>query len=394
MKTEDKLKIAWISDFPVEWLDDVPEVALQLPLQHPLAWLRVLLEEMEKISWVELHIFILRKQIKQNATFKRHGVVFHLIKTPAYVRAPSFFWLDTVLLRRELGKIQPNLVHAIGTERGAALVATRLPYPFLITIQGLLTWIKETVPVPLHTTLTAFLEQYSLRKAHFVSAESKFPANYLRARYPHVQVEQIEHVPHLRFHQIKRNPQLTPLRFIFVGTYGHAKGTDLLFRALNALRAEIEFELLVLGNGDANFLQGIKHQVSPALWQRIHLKGIQNSSQVADELSRCTMMIYPTRVDTGPVAVKEAVVAGVPVVGSMIGGIPDYVVSGKNGVLFSSGDLEQCVTAIRQACQHPLFSKGMVDQGVLSEKRHYLSPPLAAAKFLNLYRKIHLANKF
>ena len=29
-------------------------------------------------------------------TFERNGVTFHLIKTPAGMRAPSLFWLDTI----------------------------------------------------------------------------------------------------------------------------------------------------------------------------------------------------------------------------------------------------------------------------------------------------------
>ena len=83
------------------------------------------------------------KTIRAESTFKRNGVTFHLIKTPGGWRAPTLFWLDTWLIRRKLAEIKPDMVHAWGAEHGAALVATRLKYPFVTTVQGLLMWYAE-----------------------------------------------------------------------------------------------------------------------------------------------------------------------------------------------------------------------------------------------------------
>ena len=41
--------------------------------------------------------------------------------------------VDTVLIRRALRAIKPDVVHAWGTEQGAALVANRLGYPRVAT---------------------------------------------------------------------------------------------------------------------------------------------------------------------------------------------------------------------------------------------------------------------
>jgi len=46
------------------------------------------------------------------------------------MRAATLHWVDTLLIRRALRQIQPDLVHAWGNERGAALVATRLKISF------------------------------------------------------------------------------------------------------------------------------------------------------------------------------------------------------------------------------------------------------------------------
>ena len=84
-------------------------------------------------------------------------------------------------------------------------------------------------------------------------------------------------------------------------------------------------------------------------------------------------------------AVKEAVVAGVPVVATRTGGIPDYVFPGNNGFLFESGKVDDCCAMIRQALAHPLFSMGKVDPVTLERVREYLSAETMAAKFAEAY---------
>jgi hypothetical protein len=46
------------------------------------------------------------------------------------------------------------------------------------------------------------------------------------------------------------------------------------------------------------------------------------------------------------------------------------------------------VNAIRQACAHPLFRKGLVDQQALADVRERLSPARMADGFFALYRKL------
>jgi glycosyltransferase involved in cell wall biosynthesis len=97
------------------------------------------------------------------------------------------------------------------------------------------------------------------------------------------------------------------------------------------------------------------------------------------------MLLMPTRADTSPNAVKEAVVAGVPVVASSVGGIPDYVFHDKNGMLFPPNNVDAFLNATRAACAHPLFGKGRVDSETHARTRAYLSPERMAENFLKGY---------
>lgn len=382
------LTVAWISFFPIEWLDDVREDLRQLPKIHPATWQRVLLGELENRPDLDLHIIVLRKHFRRSETFQRNGVTFHLIKTVGGLRAPSFYWLDTLLIRRALRSIQPDLVHAWGTENGAALVAGRLDCPSLITAQGLLNWIGESVPLNRYDRFHAMLEDVSFRAARVVTAESSFAIDYLKRRYPHLELHQIEHAPLGIFGAVQRVPKLSPRRFVYVGGFNRLKGSDVMMQALDRLMPEMDFELVCAGNVDESFRKTMASQVSPQLWDRVRFVGSKSSGEIASLLAEAALMIYPTRVDNSPNAVKEAVVAGVPVVASRVGGIVDYVLPGENGFLFAAGDADECVNAMRNAGCHPLFSQGRVEDAVLARVRGYLSKEVMGEGFLELYRQV------
>ena len=385
---EHPLTVAWFSYFPVEWLPDMPDAAQRVARQHPASWQRVLLAELEKRTDLRLHIIVLRKQFEHDLTFERNGVAFHLVKTPGGLRAPSLFWVDTVLIRRVLRAIKPDVVHAWGTEHGAALVANRLGYPRVATVQGLISWYARVSPPGWHDRVAGFLENYTLPRCPLVTTESRFAVQYLHHRFPHLRVEQVEHASDPVFHQVIRKPQTSPLRFIFVGAVDHRKGGDVLLQALDRLKSEMDFELLVVGKPSGTFLQSLQAGVSPELWQRIQFKQHLSHLEVAAELSSATMMICSSRADVSPNAVKEATVAGVPVIGTAVGGIPDYVFPGRNGVLCAPDSRDQLVEAIRTATRHPRFSRGEVDEATLQQVRAYLSPQLMAEKFRQIYQRL------
>ena len=382
------LTVAWFSYFPVEWLPGMPEEARRVPRQHPASWQRVLLTEFEKNPDLRLHIVVLRKQFERHLTFERNGVTFHLVKTPGGWRAPSLFWLDTILIRRVLRTVKPDVVHAWGTEQGAALVAERLGYPRVVTIQGLMTWYANITPPTRYDYVTRFLENQALTHVPLVTTEARFSVQYLRHRFPRLHVEQVEHAPDPVFHQVVRKPQSSPTRFIFVGAFDHRKGGDLLLHALDALKYELNFELIAVGKPKSPFLETLRASVSDEMWRRITFKEHLTHVQVAEELSIATMMLCPTRADVSPNAVKEAAAAGLPVVATAVGGIPDYVWPGLNGLLCSPGSLSEFIDAIRAASKHPRFSRGEVDAATLAQVREYLSPQLMARRFLETY---HLA---
>ena len=381
------LTVAWVTDFPVEWLDETPAAVGQMAKQHAASWKRVLCGEFEEHPALRVHVVVVRRDAPNGLVFNRRGITFHLVKTIGGSRALSLFWMDTLFVGRVLRRVRPALVHAWGNERGAGLVASRLPYPNLVTIQGLLNWYGEVSPLNAYERLEARLERTSLRRARSATVESGFGVRYLREHYPRLVVHQAEHAPDWRFHRLERRPSADGLRLLNVGTIAYRKGTDILLRALDGLTARWQFQLTLIGSPGDDCLAPLRQTLSPALWQRVSFRQNLRPEEVAQEMATASMLVFPTRADTSPNAVKEAVVAGLPVVASDVGGIPDYVFPHQNGLIFASGDVAGCARALEQAFQHPQFRRGAVDSSARDKARAYLSPARMAECFLRAYRE-------
>lgn len=384
------MRVAWFSYFPVEWMDEMPVAVRRLARGHPATWQQALLGEMEKDPRVELHIIVLRKHFPSDLRFERRGVFFHLLKTKGLVRVASLFYYDTALIRRELARIQPDLVHAWGTEDAAGLVATRLPYPALISVQGLFTYFRQHITLTWRQQLIQRLEVLALRKARTLSAESACTAAQVRQLSPQAQVLHIEHPPLAMFHAVERKPQTDPPVLLSVGSWDLRKGNDLMLQAADALRHRFRFKLVCITPPSALERREITRHVSPEFLQQVEFKCRLSMEQMLAEYGRATLLLMPSRADTGPVAVKEAVVAGLPVVASRVGGVPEYVEPGLNGLICEVNDLDSLKAGLVAALQHPLLGRGLVDPKVLAEKRALLSAKRAADQFVETYKQLSL----
>jgi glycosyltransferase involved in cell wall biosynthesis len=80
------------------------------------------------------------------------------------------------------------------------------------------------------------------------------------------------------------------------------------------------------------------------------------TGEVADAralLPQIDVLVVPSRTDGAPLVVLEAMAAGTPVVSSRVGGIPEQIGDGEDGLLVGPGDLGGFVAAIRMLLEDP-----------------------------------------
>lgn len=81
------------------------------------------------------------------------------------------------------------------------------------------------------------------------------------------------------------------------------------------------------------------------LAEHVHLLGVR--SDVAALLSCADVFLLPSRVEGIPNALMEAMAAGVPVVASSVGGVPDLVRHGIDGFLHEAGDVDGMAESVK-----------------------------------------------
>jgi glycosyltransferase involved in cell wall biosynthesis len=118
----------------------------------------------------------------------------------------------------------------------------------------------------------------------------------------------------------------------FVGRLSEEKGVfDLLEALARVAGAHPEAHVELAGEGDARAVMRRARELGIA--SRVRVLGWCEADEREALLARAHLLALPSRFEGSPMSVLEAMAAGVPVVASRAGGIPDLVRDGKTGLL-------------------------------------------------------------
>lgn len=128
----------------------------------------------------------------------------------------------------------------------------------------------------------------------------------------------------------------------YVGRLTADKGVDVLLEAFARVHAVLPAaRLLVTGDGPARpALEAQAADLGPA----VQLLGFREDA--ARVLAGLDVLVVPSRADGSPLVVAEANLAGVPVVATTAGGLPDRVRPGVDGLLVPPGDAAALADAL------------------------------------------------
>ncbi len=122
--------------------------------------------------------------------------------------------------------------------------------------------------------------------------------------------------------------------FCYVGRLSREKGLDVLIRAVAGLEAG---RLLVVGDGPES--EGLRKLAAELGASRVEFAGYRSGEELKRILAESQFVVLPSRwYENLPFAVMEAFASSKAVVASRIGGIPEMVDDGVNGLLFPAGD--------------------------------------------------------
>jgi glycosyltransferase involved in cell wall biosynthesis len=140
--------------------------------------------------------------------------------------------------------------------------------------------------------------------------------------------------------------QALPGRILFLGRLTAEKGVfDLLEVAYQLEQEGLSFSINLAGEGN---VKQVKERINTlSLQDKIDLPGWLSGADKARALDEAEIFVLPSYVECLPMGILEAMKAGLAVVATNVGGIPDQIVHEKTGLLFEPGDLGALARALK-----------------------------------------------
>ncbi|PYJ69873.1 MAG: hypothetical protein DME76_07510 [Verrucomicrobia bacterium] len=189
--------------------------------------------------------------------------------------------------------------------------------------------------------------------ARVVITETDYAEKFLRERFPS-RADRIHRVYNgLDFAVFKRaNFASAPPLIVAVGRLIAKKGFADLVRACRLLKERGKlFRCEIIGEGPLE--QELGGQINQlGLQDCVGLPGAKAQYEIREHLAAASVFILPSVIDVEggmdnlPTVIMEAMAAGLPVVATAIGGIPEMVIQNQTGFLVPPGDAVTLASAI------------------------------------------------
>lgn len=149
---------------------------------------------------------------------------------------------------------------------------------------------------------------------------------------------------------MRHRPLHQPLVIGNIGGVNYYKGTHVLMEAISRLRGG-HFVVKIFGKYSEEYVADLKERF-PAL--PVEFTGRYAPQDLPDILKQIDVMVLPSICnDTAPQTIFESFSGGVPIIASCIGGFPDFVEHGVNGLLFEPGDSGDLAASIGRILAQP-----------------------------------------
>jgi glycosyltransferase involved in cell wall biosynthesis len=253
-------------------------------------------------------------------------------------------------LSRALGTIEPTVVHIHFASRGSTLRKMLLARMVIQARRPLILHAHGAGFDKFHHKLPRTLRNLvnrTLQQANVVIALSSYWREFF-IRECELAPSQVVVLP---------NPVRVPARcpdragrrdvqFLHLGRLGKRKGGYDLVHAFTALpdRLRGRARLVLAGDGDVD---GMRKLAEP-LGDRVRVLSWIDAHERDRLLAESDVYVLPSYAEGMPVSLLEAMAAGLPAITTGVGGIPDVLSHGSEGLLVTPGDREQLTAAMAQ----------------------------------------------
>ena len=184
-------------------------------------------------------------------------------------------------------------------------------------------------------------------------------------------------------------------RALFLGVVGRNKGAFDLLQAMAALKEKgCPLQLWLAGDeeapGDLAKARALARELDVA--DRCRFVGLVRGAGKTRLLREADMLVLPSYYEGLPMAILEAMAAGLPIVATHVGGVPEVVQDGYNGFLVAPGDIEALAARLAILATDPDLRAAMGERSRESAERE-LDVRQYADRLVALYESVEMRTK-
>jgi glycosyltransferase involved in cell wall biosynthesis len=240
----------------------------------------------------------------------------------------------------------------------------------------------DSLDARLHRTLAGNMENTALKNADALIAVSNEMMGELAARMPEALCKTTKIYNGVDVPPMLRLGDTDPNLLLFVGRLTAIKGVFELVEAMRFIPEPIR--LVMIGDGEAK-QELIERIQRYGLEHRIRLLGGLSMELVEKWLHRCHALVLPSFHETQGIVLMEANACGKPVIANGVGGVPEVVQNGENGLLMPSNKPEVIAGMVEYLFKHRdrAVKMGLIGRQIVQEKFAWKG---IAEQTLSLYR--------
>lgn len=171
-----------------------------------------------------------------------------------------------------------------------------------------------------------------------------------------------------------------------VGNYADFKGHEYFLRAAAGVLSRFPSVRFLVAGRDTEKLRPMTEELGIA--PSVLILGFR--TDVPRILAALDIFVMPSLQEAAATALREAMAAGLPAIGTSVGGIPEAIQDGETGLLVPPADSERLAQAMMRLLEHPEWARTLAQCGQ-TWVRSQFSLERAATQMEAFYQRLILA---
>lgn len=266
-------------------------------------------------------------------------------------------------------KVQPDIIHIHGTEKNFGEIADSVPCPVVLSVQGILnpysykyfsgiskadfnkgsSFIDKLIrrtPVYLYDDLKkrSVREERIFNLIGNIIGRTDWDRQICRILAPRAKYFHGNEVMRNEFYgkRWKRTPPDGSPQLVTIMTGGAYKGLETLVECAKLLKKHSNktFTWKVIGQADNSQIVKIVQRLTRIDYSDLNIQfvGEMGAAEVANVLAECDLYCQVSRIENSPNSLVEAMLIGVPIIATNVGGTNSLINDRENGVLVQEGE--------------------------------------------------------